>query len=136
AAGEGAPRASQVVGYIWDRPGRTGGTRSTPWGAEPACFPGKPGAQGRNRTADTGIFNPLLYQLSYLGSLPASSAWSGAFLTESAASRNAVPSIASWIASTARASHDIRRHVAATSAASSTPRASAASTEERMPMRI
>ena len=24
------------------------------------------GAQGRNRTADTGIFNPLLYQLSYL----------------------------------------------------------------------
>ena len=25
------------------------------------------GAQGRNRTADTGIFNPLLYQLSYLG---------------------------------------------------------------------
>ena len=25
----------------------------------------KNGAQGRNRTADTGIFNPLLYQLSY-----------------------------------------------------------------------
>jgi hypothetical protein len=25
------------------------------------------GAQRRNRTADTGIFNPLLYQLSYLG---------------------------------------------------------------------
>jgi hypothetical protein len=25
------------------------------------------GAQGRNRTADTGIFNPLLYRLSYLG---------------------------------------------------------------------
>ena len=24
-------------------------------------------AQGRNRTTDTGIFNPLLYQLSYLG---------------------------------------------------------------------
>jgi Domain of unknown function (DUF4286) len=24
-------------------------------------------AQGRNRTADTGIFSPLLYQLSYLG---------------------------------------------------------------------
>ncbi len=24
-------------------------------------------AQGRNRTSDTGIFNPLLYQLSYLG---------------------------------------------------------------------
>ncbi len=26
----------------------------------------KYGGQGRNRTADTGIFNPLLYQLSYL----------------------------------------------------------------------
>ena len=25
------------------------------------------GAQGRNRTIDTRIFNPLLYQLSYLG---------------------------------------------------------------------
>ncbi|MEN9311587.1 MAG: hypothetical protein RLY77_1712, partial [Pseudomonadota bacterium] len=23
------------------------------------------GGSGRNRTADTGIFNPLLYQLSY-----------------------------------------------------------------------
>jgi len=27
-------------------------------------------AQGQNRTADTGIFNPLLYQLSYLGVRP------------------------------------------------------------------
>ena len=27
------------------------------------------GAQGRNRTSDTRIFNPLLYQLSYLGIL-------------------------------------------------------------------
>ena len=26
------------------------------------CYGGK----GRNRTADTGIFSPLLYQLSYL----------------------------------------------------------------------
>ena len=25
------------------------------------------GAQGRSRTADTRIFSPLLYQLSYLG---------------------------------------------------------------------
>ena len=25
------------------------------------------GAQGRNRTTDTGIFNPLLYRLSYRG---------------------------------------------------------------------
>ena len=25
------------------------------------------GAQGRNRTSDTRIFSPLLYQLSYLG---------------------------------------------------------------------
>ena len=28
---------------------------------------GRSGAQGRNRTADTRIFSPLLYQLSYLG---------------------------------------------------------------------
>ena len=27
---------------------------------------GKPDGQGRNRTADTRIFSPLLYQLSYL----------------------------------------------------------------------
>ena len=27
----------------------------------------KSGAQGRNRTTDTRIFSPLLYQLSYLG---------------------------------------------------------------------
>jgi hypothetical protein len=32
----------------------------------------KNGAQGRNRTSDTRIFSPLLYQLSYLG-LPAGS---------------------------------------------------------------
>ena len=30
-------------------------------------FWGKNGAQRRNRTTDTGIFNPLLYRLSYLG---------------------------------------------------------------------
>jgi hypothetical protein len=29
--------------------------------------PMKNGAQGRNRTTDTRIFNPLLYRLSYLG---------------------------------------------------------------------
>ena len=29
------------------------------------------GAQSRNRTSDTRIFNPLLYQLSYLGTGPA-----------------------------------------------------------------
>ncbi len=28
---------------------------------------GDDGAQGRNRTSDTRIFSPLLYQLSYLG---------------------------------------------------------------------
>jgi hypothetical protein len=27
------------------------------------------GAQSRNRTSDTRIFNPLLYRLSYLGTL-------------------------------------------------------------------
>jgi Phage integrase family len=35
----------------------------------PDCIAGasKNIAQGRNRTTDTGIFSPLLYQLSYLG---------------------------------------------------------------------
>lgn len=27
----------------------------------------KTGAEGRDRTADTGFFRPVLYQLSYLG---------------------------------------------------------------------
>ena len=31
------------------------------------CETGKTGAEGRTRTADTWIFSPLLYQLSYLG---------------------------------------------------------------------
>ena len=30
---------------------------------------GNDGAWGRNRTSDTRIFNPLLYQLSYLGTV-------------------------------------------------------------------
>ncbi len=34
---------------------------------EPFVIAGKLGAQGRNRTTDTGIFSPLLYRLSYLG---------------------------------------------------------------------
>ena len=33
------------------------------------------GAQRQNRTADTGIFNPLLYQLSYLGTGLATLPW-------------------------------------------------------------
>gem|GEM_PF-1681730 len=38
---------------------------------------GRSGAQGRNRTTDTGIFNPLLYRLSYLGTV--APAFTGAF---------------------------------------------------------
>ena len=30
------------------------------------CLGGDAGGQGRNRTADTRIFSPLLYRLSYL----------------------------------------------------------------------
>ena len=30
-------------------------------------YPPESGASGRNRTSDTGIFSPLLYQLSYRG---------------------------------------------------------------------
>ena len=40
-----------------------------------ALFFNKNGGQGRNRTADTRIFSPLLYQLSYLaGFMPFSTA--------------------------------------------------------------
>ena len=36
------------------------------------------GAQGRNRTTDTRIFSPLLYQLSYLGFSPVTMVvWAG-----------------------------------------------------------
>jgi hypothetical protein len=45
-------------------------TESPQWGTRKAdAFVGVPeidGGQGRNRTIDTRIFNPLLYQLSYL----------------------------------------------------------------------
>ena len=34
---------------------------------KPSDFNELNGAQSRNRTSDTRIFNPLLYQLSYLG---------------------------------------------------------------------
>ena len=44
----------------------------------PAC-----GAQSRNRTSDTRIFSPLLYQLSYLGkSFPRQGARLGNFNPE------------------------------------------------------
>ena len=33
---------------------------------EPPIGTGLDGGQGQNRTADTGIFSPLLYRLSYL----------------------------------------------------------------------
>ena len=39
--------------------------RSTKWAKSAFC-----GASGRNRTNDTGIFSPLLYQLSYRGICP------------------------------------------------------------------
>ncbi len=37
--------------------------------SKPSDFRDLNGAQSRNRTSDTRIFNPLLYQLSYLGTL-------------------------------------------------------------------
>ena len=40
-----------------------------------AFTPGWGGAQGRNRTSDTGIFSPLLYHLSYPGLLPRDTRW-------------------------------------------------------------
>ena len=37
--------------------------------AKPVVYKDLSGAQSRNRTSDTRIFNPLLYQLSYLGTV-------------------------------------------------------------------
>ena len=42
------------------------GAQITKFRGMPGCAE-KYGAQRQNRTADTGIFSPLLYQLSYLG---------------------------------------------------------------------
>lgn len=42
------------------------GAQTTKFRGMPGCAE-KYGAQRQNRTADTGIFSPLLYQLSYLG---------------------------------------------------------------------
>jgi hypothetical protein len=48
--------------------GKTEGPRSVSGASNYACVSKcLSGAQGRNRTADTRIFNPLLYRLSYLG---------------------------------------------------------------------
>ena len=48
--------------------GKTEGPRSVSEASNYACVSKcLSGAQGRNRTADTRIFNPLLYRLSYLG---------------------------------------------------------------------
>jgi hypothetical protein len=65
-------RMSKNVPDIFVEPGR--GSRPPPGTikqkaptdyVEAFCF--NNGAQTRNRTTDTGIFNPLLYRLSYLG---------------------------------------------------------------------
>jgi hypothetical protein len=42
-------------------------TKSRDWRDPHRPKPSKTSAQGRNRTSDTRIFSPLLYQLSYLG---------------------------------------------------------------------
>ena len=44
------------------------GAGPKPRGLQPTDRDSRNGAQGRNRTTDTRIFSPLLYQLSYLGS--------------------------------------------------------------------
>src|SRR5438309_1823513 len=60
-AAEHAIAEAEAVAEAGARSGRSG-HRHPPKGP-------KNGAQGRNRTADTRIFSPLLYQLSYLGAV-------------------------------------------------------------------
>ena len=40
------------------------------------------GAQSRNRTSDTRIFNPLLYQLSYLGTVRSVASFGGGVIRQ------------------------------------------------------
>src|SRR5690554_768361 len=68
-AGSGPIKASYKIGKSW----RGWGTRIRTWECryqKPVpcrlAIPQQCGGQRRNRTADTGIFNPLLYRLSYL----------------------------------------------------------------------
>ena len=47
---------------------------------KPSDFRVLSGAQSRNRTSDTRIFNPLLYQLSYLGTVARVARWWGGIM--------------------------------------------------------
>ena len=65
------PRITVRSPFLW---GKWSGLRDSnslppPWqgGALPNELNPQIGASGRNRTTDTGIFSPLLYQLSYRG---------------------------------------------------------------------
>ena len=49
------------------------------------CKRNENGGRGRNRTADTGIFNPLLYQLSYPATMSRQDAAKGRVLQRLAA---------------------------------------------------
>ena len=51
---------------VSDLPGKTHIVRTVAQGCG-----GSYGAQGRDRTTDTAIFSRMLYQLSYLGAVPA-----------------------------------------------------------------
>ena len=60
-------RANGAAGPQGERHGMARVIEPLLFGSIP-CKRNENGGRGRNRTADTGIFNPLLYQLSYLGS--------------------------------------------------------------------
>ena len=78
------------------RAGETGWTNET---AQVAQVLGSYGAQGRNRTTDTGIFSPLLYRLSYLGK--GSRARLYAALVRASQGRRTAPLSRDWNALTA-----------------------------------
>ena len=61
------PRLRRTAGAARRNPGGQGRNRHLVDLRRTACAARRnPGGQGRNRTTDTRIFNPLLYQLSYL----------------------------------------------------------------------
>ena len=66
---EPLPVRGQLRGENWQFVALTGNSllrlQTTSKPLEPCKIKGSRGGSGRNRTADTGIFNPLLYRLSY-----------------------------------------------------------------------
>ena len=77
-------RANGAAGPQGERHGMARVIEPLLFGSIP-CKRNENGGRGRNRTADTGIFNPLLYQLSYPATMSRQDAAKGRVLQRLAA---------------------------------------------------